>query len=663
MKALSHRLFRRPVLGVLLTLMGLANIPLLAQTPGPDLKLTVLYPENASQWNATDTFAVRVALRHPGLSSDTVSDDPLILAPAGRAWPAAVSLRVIAQDGREQSWPLIPSGTTRVEPYQLNLGSNPFMSFVLDADPSRRIPAGAYSLVAILDIQDGTGWTGRSESAPLAVVVADPPDPGPGIMLLSVKGDAVLAVGDPWVVSLHLLPPLETTAETALRSGYHFRVFDASDREMPWAFEPATTLPTLPDWRDLLESGLKPVLAVLPPTAANGQAPGSYRIEATWDGGALGTGRTASMTVTVNPLASVQGHPDRETAMLQQELGWAMSLLWRAEFSSTADIERLTRQAAPLLVTAEKRALEWFLNHPDTSLAALTLSETFFLGGDFDGAMAFRSVAEGLRTPSLSFLELAPDPFLDELAQFRSSIEEAAAGGPGRILPYLRPAIAAARPPDFSTQWATTARASSEYRSSDYGAAQATGAPNVTRHGDNARAWASKTADAGEEWLELGFAEPVPAQGLRIIQSFNPGAVVRIDLLSETATSTTVWTGPDQTVYPKGEIGLLEVSFPPTPQPVKGAKIWLDTKTVAGWNEIDAVQLLAAKTPPAPPRLLYHLASTDPQILEFPTWPAGYVLQRATRLSPSDWTNHASESPAQFQMTGEAAYFRLRRAP
>jgi hypothetical protein len=247
----------------------------------------------------------------------------------------------------------------------------------------------------------------------------------------------------------------------------------------------------------------------------------------------------------------------------------------------------------------------------------------------------------------------------EDLERLRVSIEQRAAAAPGRVLPYLRSAIAAARPSDLSSQWAASARASSEYRATDYSAGQATGAPNVSRHGDNARAWAPKTADTGEEWLELTFAEPVRAAGVRVIQSFNPGAITRIEVSNEAGAAMTVWTGPDPTVYLRGEIGVLSIAFPPTAQPVARVKVVLDTKLVSGWNEIDAVELIAARVADEPPRLAYGLATDDGRSLEFPSWPAGFVLQHATTLAPPDWTNYAVVPPARFEAATGAAFFRL----
>jgi hypothetical protein len=58
-------------------------------------------------------------------------------------------------------------------------------------------------------------------------------------------------------------------------------------------------------------------------------------------------------------------------------------------------------------------------------------------------------------------------------------------------------------------QWATGARASSEYQTDSWSARQATGKPNTSQGGDAVTAWASSSADSDEEWLELTYDQAV----------------------------------------------------------------------------------------------------------------------------------------------------------
>lgn len=148
-------------------------------------------------------------------------------------------------------------------------------------------------------------------------------------------------------------------------------------------------------------------------------------------------------------------------------------------------------------------------------------------------------------------------------------------------------------------QWATGAKASSTYAgdganaSAGYHPMRATGAPDVQRAGDASEAWASKTSDAGIEWLELSYAKPVNATELRIRQNDAPGAIVKVELFdAASGAAHTVFQGPDATAYEPGAIAWLNIKFDKTPYKTQRVKITLATNAVPGWNEIDAVQLV-----------------------------------------------------------------------
>ncbi|MFO0688635.1 MAG: hypothetical protein U0900_08000 [Myxococcota bacterium] len=148
---------------------------------------------------------------------------------------------------------------------------------------------------------------------------------------------------------------------------------------------------------------------------------------------------------------------------------------------------------------------------------------------------------------------------------------------------------------DPKGQWATTAEASSSFGDAvdqrSYSAWQATGAPNVERYSDDGNSWASKDADKGIEWLEVGFAKPVHAEAIRIRQSYAPGAIIKIELVDEAGAKQAVFDGLD-TPPATGAITWFERSFEKTSAPVAKARITLATNAVPGWNEVDAVQLV-----------------------------------------------------------------------
>jgi len=151
---------------------------------------------------------------------------------------------------------------------------------------------------------------------------------------------------------------------------------------------------------------------------------------------------------------------------------------------------------------------------------------------------------------------------------------------------------------DARGQFAVAGTASSTYgdkapeAKSSYTAHAATGAPDVERYSDNANSWASATADKGIEWLEVTFARPVNATQIRIRQNYNPGAIIKVELIGEDGSKSRIWQGIDEQKYTPGTIAWFDRSFDRTANKVTGARITLATNAVHGWNEIDAVQLL-----------------------------------------------------------------------
>jgi hypothetical protein len=93
-------------------------------------------------------------------------------------------------------------------------------------------------------------------------------------------------------------------------------------------------------------------------------------------------------------------------------------------------------------------------------------------------------------------------------------------------------------------QWAVTAEASSQYTDDSWSAQQATGAPDTPEAGDNATAWAAASADVEVETLALVYAQAVIPTGIEIHESFNPGAIVKIEVLDpNTDAWVVVWEG------------------------------------------------------------------------------------------------------------------------
>lgn len=143
-------------------------------------------------------------------------------------------------------------------------------------------------------------------------------------------------------------------------------------------------------------------------------------------------------------------------------------------------------------------------------------------------------------------------------------------------------------------EWASSVTGySSQYSTTTNSAAQAVGAPDVyPAYGDLPGAWASRATDGGEEWIEVRFAGPVLATSVLWAETLNPGAVTRVDDLSDPAAPAVLWEG----VAPSpGGSSLIAELVLPAPRSIRALRIVLETRRVAGWNEIDAVGL--ARTP------------------------------------------------------------------
>jgi hypothetical protein len=120
-----------------------------------------------------------------------------------------------------------------------------------------------------------------------------------------------------------------------------------------------------------------------------------------------------------------------------------------------------------------------------------------------------------------------------------------------------------------------------------WGPEQACGEPDTNMAGDIPTAWASQSQDDQDEWLLLEYAEPIVPTAVLVHETYNPGALVRVTAFRLDGTEVELWKGQDPTGT-DNDMGVSEV-------PVKAdfktnrIKIYIASKDVPGWNEIDAV--------------------------------------------------------------------------
>lgn len=150
-------------------------------------------------------------------------------------------------------------------------------------------------------------------------------------------------------------------------------------------------------------------------------------------------------------------------------------------------------------------------------------------------------------------------------------------------------------PSELDVQWGAIAYASTEYGNPDWSAGQATGAPDTAECGDYATAWAASGSNSPDDWLEVHYAKPMFAEEIRIYETYNPGSIVRVEVITVVADYIAVWEGDPEA---SGECPrVFSVPVEGIEAPITGVRLTLDQSVIGDWNEIDAVQLVGYFAP------------------------------------------------------------------
>jgi len=121
-----------------------------------------------------------------------------------------------------------------------------------------------------------------------------------------------------------------------------------------------------------------------------------------------------------------------------------------------------------------------------------------------------------------------------------------------------------------------------------WSAQQATGPPDTMTDGDHQTAWAPAQADGGEEWLMTEYAKPVEVAQVIVRETCGPGCITKITSVTDAGAEVPLWQGePPKNTSPSDTV----FNIPPGTTTGR-IKVYLDTRLVPGWNEIDAVQLV-----------------------------------------------------------------------
>ncbi len=116
---------------------------------------------------------------------------------------------------------------------------------------------------------------------------------------------------------------------------------------------------------------------------------------------------------------------------------------------------------------------------------------------------------------------------------------------------------------------------------------QATGPPNTPRPGDQSSAWASASTDNQDEWLRLEYAEPIVPKTVKVFENCSPGALTKVTGWKLDGQEVELWKGQDPT--PVGQPHGISILPVQVDFEILQLKLYLDSKRVPGWNEIDAV--------------------------------------------------------------------------
>ncbi|HEY3268610.1 MAG TPA: hypothetical protein VGM37_16955 [Armatimonadota bacterium] len=161
------------------------------------------------------------------------------------------------------------------------------------------------------------------------------------------------------------------------------------------------------------------------------------------------------------------------------------------------------------------------------------------------------------------------------------------------LLPSAALWLALVSPAHAWEEWANRVIGfSSEYGTTEFGSVQALDLPDTASYGDSPLAWTPANMSGTQEFLTLGFREPLHADGAIIVESSGNGYVTSIEALDTGGVYHTVWAGTDPTQ--PDSILSFHPTWAATSYLAQGLRIRVDTNHSAGWEEIDAVKMTGA---------------------------------------------------------------------
>ncbi len=131
----------------------------------------------------------------------------------------------------------------------------------------------------------------------------------------------------------------------------------------------------------------------------------------------------------------------------------------------------------------------------------------------------------------------------------------------------------------------------------EFRAIQILGKPNVLPRQEKSKsAWSPTSEDGyGEEWIKVGFENPINVSNIIICENIGAGAIIRISLFDENGKENIV---KEDTSDPPKEVGRVwNVQIPITPYKVTACKLLLAPSKSKGINQIDALGVSDSNKP------------------------------------------------------------------
>ena len=157
--------------------------------------------------------------------------------------------------------------------------------------------------------------------------------------------------------------------------------------------------------------------------------------------------------------------------------------------------------------------------------------------------------------------------------------------------PVLLVLFSAATAQAQHVQWAARLVAVSSQKSEGkepFSPAQVLSTPNALPLGQiSNEAWIPRK-EGPNEFIEVRFARSIAAQQVTVVENFNPGSIIKIELVDTKNVHHEVYSNPNPGPLPEA-FRTLEVRFPTAEYRTLGVKVYMNTAKVEGVNQIDAI--------------------------------------------------------------------------